>query len=89
MLQGYQSEPWTGLVTLWKMYNLHLAHIVSSIPDEVLKRPRERHTLDTIAWQTMSADTPVSLEYMIRDYIDHLQDHLKQIYAVSSSRSGG
>lgn len=79
-IQKYELEAWVSLVDLWTNYNLHLLHIISNIPEETLKKPRTKHTLDKIAWQTVPADRAVTLDYFIRDYYGHLQDHLKQIF---------
>ena len=35
----------------------------------------------SIAWQIVPADQPATLEYLIRDYLGHLQDHLDQLFA--------
>ncbi len=77
--QYYQDEDWPALIRLWKSYNDHLAHVIRHIPAPVLQQPRWPHTLDRIAWQAVSADEPTTLEYLIRDYIGHLNDHVRQI----------
>jgi hypothetical protein len=71
------------MVELWRLYNLHLVHVIKNIPLDTLMRPRLPHTLDKIAWKTVSANEPVTLEYLVRDYLGHLQDHLNQLYAVT------
>ncbi|MFH1686262.1 MAG: DinB family protein [bacterium] len=78
-VQDYQSRPWPELVLLWAAYNRQLVHLVSCIPPEVLTKPRARHSLDQIAWKKVPADTPTTLEYLIRDYLGHMQMHLEQI----------
>ena len=78
-VQQYQKASWPLLIALWKSYNLHLLHVVSSMPEETLTKKRRVHTFHRIAWQTVSEDTPVTLEYLIRDYFGHLIHHLKQI----------
>jgi hypothetical protein len=78
-VQRYRERPWAELIGLWKAYNLHLAHIAGSIPEETLKRPRSGHSLDRIAWQRVGREKTASLEYLIRDYIGHLKEHLDQI----------
>ena len=80
LAQHYQAEPWPRLLDLWLAYNRHLAHVVSGIAPEALSRPRARHSLDRIAWHTVPADQPATLEYLIRDYLGHLKDHLRQLY---------
>jgi hypothetical protein len=78
--QGYNNEPWGQLIALWKNYNLHLAHLIARVPEAVALGPRTKHNLDKIAFQTVPADQPVTLDYFMRDYVVHLQSHLKQIF---------
>ncbi len=78
--QRYNEESWPLLVELWKHYNLHLLHVMASAPEETLKQPRARHSLDKIAWQTVDVSQPTTLEYLMRDYIGHLKSHLQQIF---------
>ena len=82
-VQHYDEEAWAALIDLWRGYNLHLAHVISNIPEGMLTRARTAHTLDKIAWQTVSATEPTTLEYLIRDYIGHLQAHLEQLFSVA------
>ena len=81
--QGYDAADWDTLVALWRAYNLHLAHVMSHAPAEVLRRERAAHTLDRIAFKTVPADRPTTLEYLMRDYVAHLKHHLRQIFASS------
>jgi hypothetical protein len=77
--QRYNEEPWDQLVQLWKHYNLHLAHLISVIPENALTQSRSLHNLDSIAWETVAKDQPTTLEYFVRDYVAHLRHHLAQI----------
>lgn len=77
--QGYDDAPWAQLVELWRLYNLHLLHVVSRIPAEELQRPRHPHTLHKIAWQLVDEHKPATLEHLIRDYVGHMKHHLAQI----------
>ncbi|HEX8492784.1 MAG TPA: DinB family protein [Pyrinomonadaceae bacterium] len=79
-VQHYQQESWPSLVKLWLLYNQHLLHLVSHIPEQKLKQSRREHNLDRIAWQVVSKSELVTLEYFIRDYIEHLKHHLQQIF---------
>lgn len=81
--QHYEQASWPLLIQLWKSYNLHLLHVIACIPESTLKQPRARHSLDRIAWQTVSAGEPATLEYLIRDYLGHMKDHLRQIFQAS------
>ena len=82
--QKYRDESWPDLIQLWSAYNLHLLHLVSVIPADVLTRRREKHSLDQIAFELVPPDKPSTLEYLIRDYVDHLRHHLKQIFGETS-----
>lgn len=78
--QKYNDEPWPDLIALWRAYNLHLLHVVSVIPENVLTQPRDKHSLDQIAFKSVDQNAPATLEYLIRDYLDHLKHHLDQIW---------
>lgn len=82
-VQKYELEPWAAVVDLWTNYNLHLLNVIANISEENLTKKRVRHSLDKIAWRTVPASEPVTLDYFIRDYFGHLQDHLKQIFEAS------
>jgi DinB superfamily len=79
--QKYRDESWSEVIQLWSSYNLHLVHVASAIPEEVLTKPRLYHTLDQIAFNLVDKNDPATLEYLIRDYLDHLRHHLDQIFA--------
>jgi hypothetical protein len=79
--QKYRDESWSEVVQLWSSYNLHLVHGASAIPEYMLTKPRSRHTLDQIAFKLVDKNDPATLEYLIRDYLDHLRHHLDQIFA--------
>jgi len=68
--QDYQNEPWRSLVHFWSSYNRHLMHVVSSISAERLK-----------GLCFVGEDEPVTLEFLIRDYVRHVRHHLRQILA--------
>ena len=79
-VQKYEQADWVSLVDLWANYNLHLLHVIENIPDEFLHTPRAKHSLDKIAWQPVSANESVTLDYLVRDYFGHLQEHLGEIF---------
>lgn len=68
--QDYQNVPTVDLIDLWKSLNYQIVHIVENIPDEALQR-----TCDT----TKTEPRVFTLEFIINDYVDHLQHHLKAI----------
>ena len=86
-VQRYNDEAWSQLVQLWRHYNLHLLHLMSNVPEQTLTKPRTRHNLHQLAWRTVSESETVTLEYFIRDYIQHLQHHLRQIFDAAASHS--
>ena len=77
--QGYREEPWPLLVELWRSFNLHLAHVMERSPEAARLASRERHNLDEIGWIKIGENEPATLEYLMRDYIGHLKNHLRQI----------
>src|SRR5579872_5992322 len=84
--QQYQSVPWDELVTLWQTYNRHVARVMAQVPTAIARREHRRHNLDQIAWQTVPADQPATLEYFMRDYVAHLKHHLRQVGERRSTR---
>jgi len=77
--QRYADAPWSDLVELWRAFNLHLARIMAATPDELRSRIVQSHNFDQIAWRTIPAEQPTSLDYLMADYVDHLEHHLRQI----------
>jgi len=67
---GYQETPWSNLIELWKASNLALAAVVERVPDERLS-----------AECRIGDAQPVTLEFVIDDYILHMQHHLDHILA--------
>jgi hypothetical protein len=80
--QDYQSAPWQELLDLWAAYNYHLARVMRGTPEAVRLRLHHRHNLDKLAFRPVPADQPASLDYFMRDYVGHLQLHMRQIDAV-------
>ena len=75
----YQEASWTQLVELWRAYNLHLHHLMSHANQAKLNTPCTLHTLQEIAFKTVPSSEPVTLDYLMKDYVDHLKHHLDQI----------
>ena len=70
--QGYQDRPWAELVELWRLYNRHLAHVMRRIP-------MEKRAVACV----IGSDDPVTLEFLVDDYLVHLKHHLEQIRALA------
>jgi uncharacterized damage-inducible protein DinB len=77
--QQYQSASWPELVTLWASFNRHLAHVMASIPEPVRRAGHTAHNLNEITFEQPAPGDAATLEYLMRDYVRHLQHHLQQI----------
>jgi hypothetical protein len=75
----YQEAAWAQLVDLWRSYNLHLVHLMAHADKEKMNTPCTLHTLPEIAFRTVPQSEPVTLEYLMQDYVVHLKHHLNQI----------
>src|SRR6266849_2029334 len=69
-LHGYGELSWTELLRLWRAHNDLLARTVERIPPGRLEAPCR-----------IGDGESVSLEFLITDYLDHLEHHLDQISA--------
>lgn len=79
-VQRYQDELWSDLVQLWQLYNRHILHIIEKTPAEQRTKLRAKHNLHQIASDLLKEDEPVTLEWFMRDYLDHMKKHLGQIF---------
>ena len=70
-VQGYQEASWDDLIALWRAYNRHLAHVIERIPEA------RRGTTCTIG-----SDQPITLGFLVADYVRHLRHHLAQADAL-------
>lgn len=77
--QRYQERPWGDLVELWRTYNLHLAHVIASIPSSIREKARVRHNLHVIAWHRVPEKEATTLQYFMADYLGHLEHHVSQL----------
>lgn len=67
-LGGYEDTPWNALIDLWKTLNQQLAVVIERIPSQCLSAPCR-----------VADAPPVTLEFLIDDYILHMQHHLDHI----------
>jgi DinB superfamily len=77
--QKYNDRTWPDLVDLWSAYNRHLHHVMKNMPADQRHRLRKHHSLDVIAFREVPPDVPTTLDYLMRDYVVHLEHHLTQI----------
>jgi hypothetical protein len=66
--QGYIDADWPRLVALWTQLNLHLADVIARIPSGKYAVPC-----------TIGDDAPVTLEFVVVDYLAHMKHHMAQI----------
>jgi hypothetical protein len=70
-IQNYNEKDTEQLVNLWKVYNEHILFIMQNTPDKYLE-------IKLNAEQPFeNADT---LFFLMKDYVDHMDHHLKQIF---------
>ena len=79
----YQEASWSQLIELWRAYNLHLHHVIVHADQARMSTPCTLHTLQEIAFKTVPESEPVTLEYLMKDYVVHLKHHLAQILGES------
>lgn len=69
-IQRHNERPWPSLIALWSAYNNHLGHVIECIPDDAKSNPCN-----------IGKEEPVPLDFVVKDYLRHLQHHLKSILA--------
>jgi len=65
---GYAGQSWETLLRWWDVEHEILAAVVDQIPEERLE-----------ASCVLDADAPVTLRFLIEDYVQHQRWHLNQI----------
>lgn len=68
-LGGYNQMPWSSLIDLWKALNEALVRLVDNIPPERLS-----------AQCRVGDAPPVTLQFLIEDYVLHMRHHLDHIF---------
>lgn len=66
--ERFNDRAWTDLVQFWLAYNRHLLHVMShAAPDRLGTTVR------------VGDDDPVTLEFVMIDYVRHMKHHLEQL----------
>lgn len=78
-VQRYDERAWPELVEAWRIYNRQIAEVMRTAARAEIDRPRARHNLDQIGFQSLPEGEPATLGFLMRDYVTHLQHHLRQI----------
>ena len=67
--QRYAEVPFRDIVALWVAYNRHLAHVIASVPEQMLSQ----------AGRAPGGKGEVTLGFLMEDYVTHLRHHLDQL----------
>lgn len=67
---GYAAQPWENLLHWWKAEHEILAAVVDHIPEQRLESKC-----------VVGADSPVTLRFLIEDYVSHQRWHWAQLSA--------
>ena len=66
--QRYPEASWAELLELWRLFNLHLLRVMSSVPIERYGVPCR-----------IGESEPVPLSFLMSDYVRHMKHHLAQL----------
>ncbi len=64
----YQQMESKHIISFWTAYNRHLIELIKRIPEDKLM-----NKVDS------GAEAYLTLEFLINDYVTHLEHHLKQV----------
>jgi hypothetical protein len=67
--QRYAAQPFRDIVALWVAYNRHLAHLIASVPPELMSN----------IGRAPDGKGEVTLGFVMEDYVRHLRHHLDQL----------
>ncbi|MEJ2247510.1 MAG: DinB family protein [Acidobacteriota bacterium] len=65
-IQRYNESNWANLIALWSAYNLHLCDVIERLPAEAFSSSCN-----------IGKEEPVSIEFVVKDYVRHLHHHMK------------
>jgi DinB superfamily len=68
---GYTEQEWATLMAWWKAEHDILMAVVDRIPEDRLETPC-----------VVGENTPVTLQFLIEDYVEHQRWHVRQLLAV-------
>lgn len=67
-IHGYRSMSWASLLEHWRLQNVLLGEVIQRVPESRLA-----------AVCQIGENAPVTLRFLIEDYLVHLDYHLRQI----------
>lgn len=73
LLQNYQNTQAEEIAELWVLLNKSVIRVISAIPQE-----KYNHVC-----KLYNEDETFTLQWLISDYVEHMEHHLKQIFSSS------
>ncbi len=67
-IHGYGSMLWVSLLEHWRLQNVLLGEVIRRVPEPMLEAPCR-----------VGDNTPVTLRFLVEDYVVHLDHHLEQL----------
>ena len=67
-LHNYQAMEWKAIIERWRIMNQHLLQAASAISPQAAERKL-----------TVGGGNPITLGFLVADYVDHLLHHLHHI----------
>lgn len=74
-VQCYAVMPWMQVLETWRVFNTHLAHVVQHVRVEHLRNVW--HYVPSSP--PLDGEGPLTLGFLIEDYIAHMRHHLRQL----------
>jgi hypothetical protein len=71
--QGYADTDWHELLELWARCNRHIARVMDRVPNDAAHQPLGS------TYAPLPADGIPTLDWLMRDYVEHIKHHLRQI----------
>jgi hypothetical protein len=68
-VQCYNNLDWPDLINLFVYFNMHISRVIDCLAEEVFANP-----------VNIGKDNPVTLEFVITDYLRHLKHHVEQLH---------
>lgn len=69
-VQHYNDRKWIDIIELWQAHNLHILHIWKNMDEFKLSNEAQFPEYGIRR-----------LQFLIDDYVDHMEHHLKQVFA--------
>jgi len=67
-IQKYNTYDWDTLLDFWVLFNYHIAHIIENVHETSLSNEIK-----------VEGVGPFKLEFIMKDYVEHLKHHLNQV----------